>query len=118
MSHMQRPNFRFTVATLCVILFARTAPAAPLRVDISPDNGRKDVLTPDVENWLVKDAETVSATFAGGVKVTLRKAGDVGTGIAAILWKGGLDNGVHIAIDGITVKDGDKGGQLEMVLSG
>jgi hypothetical protein len=114
---MMQSTLRFLLFTLGALLIAGAAHSVPLKVDISPGNGRKDVLTPDVQQWLVKDAESVFATF-GDVKVTFRKAGDVGNGLAAVLWKGGLDYGVHLAIDGVTVKDGDKGGQIEMMLGG
>jgi hypothetical protein len=104
-----------------VFLFALTFPAAaqagPVRVDINPDNGRRDVQTPGWHNWAVKDGPSASTTV-DGVRVTVRKAGAMGTGLAVGWWKGGLDYGVTMANDGVYVKDGDKGGQLELVLSG
>jgi hypothetical protein len=112
---------RFTsVVTLCICALLHITSSAfsePLRVDISPDNGRKDVLTPEWQNWLMKDAPSVSAKY-GNVTVTFRKSGDVGSELTAAYWKGGADYGIHMANDGITVKDGNKGGQLEMVISG
>ena len=34
------------------------------------------------------------------------------------MWKGGYDTGATVVSDGVTVKDGDKGGAIELVLSG
>jgi hypothetical protein len=104
-----------------VLLFALAVPAAaqagPIRVDINPDNGRRDMQTPGWHNWAIKDSPSVSTTV-DGVKVTIRKAGGAGTGLAVGWWKGGLDYGVTMANDGVSVKDGDQGGQFELVLSG
>lgn len=88
-----------------------------LKVDISPDNGRKDVLTPEWHNWLMKDAPSASEKF-GNITVTFRIAGAIGSDLTAAYWKGGADYGVHMANDGVTVKDGNKGGRLEMVIGG
>src|SRR5688500_4164418 len=101
---------------ICVTASFAAAAAAPLRVDISPDNGRKGALSPDRENWLIKDAPTLSATF-GGVTVTFRAVGEPGAGLSGGYWKGAEDYGVHMAHDGVMIKGG-KGRRLEMVLSG
>ena len=83
---------------------------AVIGVDINPDNNRKDVLTVGFNNWAVKEGPMASAEF-NGIKVTLRKVGSQGTGLAIGWWKGGLDYGVTMANDGAYVKDGNRGGQ-------
>lgn len=82
---------------------------ATVRVDINPDNGRKDEQTAGWTNWAVRDGASASGEF-GGIKVTLRATPGFATG----LWKPGLDYGVTMAMDGVYVK----GGALEMVLAG
>src|SRR5262249_20738794 len=100
----------------------KVAPAAPpaagaLRVDLHPNVQRSDILTPGWENWKVPEGPSASAKF-GAVTVTLRKAGAVGTGLATSWWKPGFDYPATMASDGVFVKDGDRGGQLEIVLRG
>src|SRR4051794_30368588 len=87
---------------------------AAVKVDLNQSTDRKDVLTPGWENWGVKDGPEASAKF-DTVGVKLRKAGDVGTGLSVGWWKGGLDYGLTMASDGVYVKDGNNGGQIEMV---
>src|SRR5438067_8214471 len=95
--------------------FASALTAAPLKVDVNPDTNRKDALTPLWENWMVKEGAQDSHTF-GEITVTLRKAGSVGSGLAGGLWKPGYDSRATMASDGVYVKDGDKGGALELVI--
>ena len=45
---------------IVALILCSAAHAAPIRVDISPDNGRKDVLAADWENWLIKDGLILS----------------------------------------------------------
>src|SRR2546421_3795117 len=107
-----RPALHFLLA----IAFSCAARAS-LKVDISPDNGRKDVLTPACENWTIKDGPTASKTF-GEITVTLRQAGAVGDGLTTAWWKAGLDTDATISSDGVTIKDGDNGAELEMTVAG
>jgi hypothetical protein len=106
-----------TLLRLPLLLLALAVPhavaAAPLHVDINPDNGRKDVLTAGWSNWAVKEGPSALAEF-GHLKVTLRAAGPGGRGLAAGWWKGGLDYGVTMASDGVYVE----AGVLEMILHG
>ncbi len=88
-----------------------------IRVDVSPDLGRNDVLTREWHNWLVPDGPPATTTI-GGVTVTLRAAGDSGAGLAGGWWKAGIDHGATMATDGVFVKDGDRGGHLEMSIRG
>ncbi len=93
------------------------APRSGFGVDIGPDNDRKDILTPGWENWRFATAESARKSF-GGIAVTVRRVGSVGSGLAANWWKGGIDYGATLTSDGVYVADGDRGGQLEMAISG
>jgi hypothetical protein len=94
-----------------------TSRAAELKVDLSPNLARQDILTPGWENWKVPEGASATAQF-GDVRVTLRPAGAVGSGLAVSWWKAGLDYPATMASDGVSVKDGRAGGQLEIVLAG
>jgi hypothetical protein len=107
---MNHRRFLVAAAACAVGLQVCSAAFAALRVDLSPDNGRKDVLTPGIENWTLKDAPSASQTFADGIAVTLR----AGSGALTTPWfKGGYDTGATIASDGVCAK-----GKLELVISG
>lgn len=119
---MSYPTKNRTLALLMfgLVLFwlAGVASACPVGcVDLNPLTDRKDVLSPRWGNWAVGEGAQAGTTL-GQVKVTLRKAGTVGTGLAGVMWKGGYDTGATVVSDGVTVKDGDRGGAIEMVLSG
>ncbi|MFT3780594.1 MAG: hypothetical protein QM790_01175 [Nibricoccus sp.] len=90
---------------------------ASLTVDINPATDRKDVLTEGYANWSVQEGTQVSKKF-GEITVTLRPGRSGGNGLVPFMWKGGYDTGATVASDGVTVKDGDKNGSLEVVLSG
>lgn len=101
-------------AVLCLLLaVAPLCIAQPLKVDISEDNGRRDVLTSSCENWLVWNAPMVSQSF-GNISVAIapiKKGSDV-----AILWyKGGLDTDATFSSDAIAPTDG---GGITLTISG
>jgi hypothetical protein len=101
------------VSMMAVLAAAAMNAQAALRVDISPDNGRKDELTKEAVNWVVRNG--ASARFeSGGVTYTLRPMGGKGT-VEAELYKGGLDNGATLATDGATVAGGIG---LELAIAG
>jgi hypothetical protein len=92
--------------------------AAPrIRVAISPDNGRKDVLTPGWESWRIGKAKDTTKTV-GDVTFTLRRAGSAGTGLAGDWWKAGIDYRATLTSGGVFIDGGDHGGQLELVVHG
>src|SRR5437016_5695135 len=108
-----RMNHRLSLLVLLAAALALSHSArAGFKVDISPDNGRKDVLTPACENWTIKDgaADSASKTF-GDITVTLRSPQK--HNLPVTLWKGGLDTGATMSCDGVTVAD-----DLEMAVSG
>jgi hypothetical protein len=96
-------------STLLAALLAPSAALGGLRVDISPDNGRKDVLTPHTENWIVPDGLPATATF-GDIEATLSAAEGAFKGD---WWKAGLDYNATFATDGVTCD-----GTIELQLAG
>ena len=62
----------FPVFAASLLVFACAAHGA-LKVDISPNNGRNDVLTPHWENWRVAEGTSASQKF-GEITATLRTA--------------------------------------------
>src|SRR4051794_29478619 len=104
-------NHRAILLAACAaVLHTPLAVHAALKVDLSPDNGRKDVLTPRIENWTLKDGPSATQKFADGVTVTLRaRSGELTTP----WFKGGYDTGATLASDGVAAKD-----KLELVISG
>jgi hypothetical protein len=102
---------------LSKLLLVSSLLAAPLRVDINQETQRKDVLTQGWENWMLKEGASASRKFAE-VTVTVRTAGPVGKGLATSIYKAALDTAATVAADGVFVKEGNKGGSLELVLSG
>src|SRR6476659_667846 len=106
---MNRAGFLIAV----LVLGLHAASGAGIKVDINPDNNRKDVLTPGWQDWRVKDGVPSATAEFDGVKATLRPAAGSGKGLGVGWWKGGLDYGVTMANDGVYVA----GGPLELVLS-
>src|SRR5687767_11130670 len=91
-------------------LFQPVTRAAVLRVDINPDNDRRDVLTKGWTDW--RSGNGAGKLFqSGDVKVAFR-ASD-GATITAGMWKGGFDTGATMASDGLVARGG-----IEMVVSG
>ncbi len=99
--------YRFVVVLLAAATVGQAF--AGVKVDISPANGRRDILTPEWENWTVKDGPSATVRF-GPVTATLRPIG--AATLTANMWKGGLDTGATMATDGVTAP------ALELVLSG
>lgn len=91
--------------------------AGPLRVDLNPDNGRGDVLSPGIQNWPIAAGREVSRDF-GPLTITLRRPGSPATGLIAGWWKAGYDSGAVLASDGVTVAGNERDGQIEMVVRG
>ena len=86
---------------------------AAVKVDLSINQSRSDILTRGWENWLVKDGPSASRSF-DGVAVTLR--GDGGA-VSGGWWKPGIGAGATMASDGVFVK-GARKVALEIVLDG
>jgi hypothetical protein len=89
--------------------------AAELKVDLSA-TGRRDTGAPHFTEWQFNPAHP--ATNFGGITVTLRQVGETGSGLDTGLYKFGLDYDARLACDGVFVKHGEAGGQMEMVIGG
>jgi hypothetical protein len=92
----------------CVLSLAPPAErGAPLRVDLNPNNGRGDVITPGWENWAF-DPASPSRAF-GPVRVAFRSPSPL-----AVRWyKPLLVYGATMSSDGVAAAD-----TLEMVITG
>lgn len=94
------------------VAFAAAGPVrAGLRIDLSPDIDRKDILSRGCENWKVPDGPSASATF-GGTTVAVRAAGQ-GAALSGVYWKGGYDTNARLASDGVTCT-----GAIEVTIKG
>src|SRR5688572_14518075 len=99
---------RCWLVAFALSLLSPLSRAAPIRVDINPDNDRRDVLTKGWTDWRVGEADAADAALElNKVKVSFR--GKVG----ASMWKGGFDTGATMTSDGIVAR-----GAVEMVISG
>ena len=87
------------------------------RVDISQDNGRRDILAPDCKHWRINEVQE-STTQINGIQFTLRSA-DPNTKMLCDWWKKGFDHAAALASDGVvlTSKNGSDV-QLEMRIRG
>src|SRR5215470_2721108 len=91
---------RNVIALTACLAFAPLSAAGP-RVDLSPDNGRADVLSPGWENWRVPEKQSASTKF-GDVTVTLR-AVEPNAKLTTGWWKPGFDYPARMASDGVIV---------------
>ena len=91
------------------------AQADEIKADLGAP-GRSDTGAPDFVEWRFNPASP-AMTF-GRVTVTLRKVGEAGAGLQARLYKPALGSNTRLACDGVTVENGDGGGEMEMAVSG
>jgi hypothetical protein len=104
----------FSAAWVCLLLQPLTR-AGALRVDVNPDNDRRDVLTKGWTDWRLGSGVDKPLQL-GGVTVAFRAIGHAGADGATItsgMWKGGFDTGATMASDGIVAR-----GAVEMVITG
>ena len=89
--------------------------AGGLKVDLNPPERRADILTPHWENWSWHEGRAGTQSF-GGVTVALSApAGEV---LSPIFYKASLDYGVHMAMDGVVVRQPQGDGGFDLVISG
>ena len=101
---------------LVAIAIGSMAAAAPLRVELNGDNGRKDVRTRGWSDWRIPNGPVASGTF-GDVRLTLRPVGD-GATLVADWWKRGFDFEATLASDGVSLVPGAGPAALELVIEG
>src|SRR5580765_3951089 len=105
------------LACACLLAQPLARAAGAMRVDINPDNDRRDVLTRGWTDWRLGNGVGAPLEL-GDVKVSFRlsdraAAGGATTPITADMWKGGFDSGATMASDGLIAR-----GTIEMVISG
>lgn len=88
--------------------------AETIKVDLNPPDGRKDLLTPHWSNWAWRESNAGSQQF-GNITITFRAA--TNEVLSPVLYKGLLDYGVTMGVDGIAVKK-SSGEPVELVISG
>ncbi len=97
---------------LVLVLFLCACARSAIRVDLSPDNGRHDVMTPEWENWRVKDGGESTENLGAITARTFRASRSKGNSLSTFFWKGGLDTGATLSCDGVS------GSELQLSLSG
>jgi hypothetical protein len=105
----------FSIVMVGVTASLNTASAAELKVDLNQNNGRKDALSQNWENWIFENGKSASKTF-GNVTVTVRSPS--GDELAGVMYKGALDYGARMAADGIRLQEPAGREAIEMVISG
>src|SRR5690349_16063386 len=87
---------------ICAVLLCATmasvVTADVIKIDLSPENGRRDALAPGMLDWRYKTKGDVAEFDAGsGVTVRLENAGALKT----TMWKGGYGYKSPMASDGV-----------------
>jgi hypothetical protein len=93
------PMLRWLTCILLACPVASAAAAADvIKIDLSPENGRRDALAPGMLDWRYKTKGDVAEFDAGsGVSVRLENAGTLKT----TMWKGGYGYKSPMASDGV-----------------
>ena len=89
--------------------------AGELKVDLNPPDRRSDVLMPHWENWSWQDGPSGSRTF-GDVTVSFKPA--KAKALEHVWYKGLVDYGVHMGLDGIAVTEPGADGSIDMFIAG
>lgn len=93
----------------------RSSQCGPVVVDFNPDNGRKDVLTPEAWNWQISPSVTLGLEM-GDVRAKLVATGSENAQVDAGWWKAGYDYPARFCSDGATTQLPDHG--LRLTLNG
>ncbi len=103
--------------TLGVTLAPPVTPSPSLKIDFSIA-GRAEAIDPTFLPWVINSADVISSNYSG-VTITFTRVGPFGTSLTGDWWKSGVDD-LHclMADDGLTVANGNLGGQIEMRISG
>ena len=88
-----------------------------IRVDISQDNGRRDILAPDCQHWRINEALESTAEI-NGITFVLRSE-DPTTKMHCDWWKKGFDHAAIMASDGVGIQSSNSlPASLEMRIRG
>lgn len=91
-----------------------------IKVDLNQiGRPESEVNEPGYLPWPVPSENSITTTI-DGVKITFTRIGTYGTGLEADWYKAGVQYPINakLANDGLTVENGDVGGQIEMRISG
>jgi hypothetical protein len=131
---MKKPYLRFFALILFVFIFISLKAENPvIKVDLNK-SGRQTSETNQTNytSWIISDADSVAAKFldsdtsssaySDSITVSFVRKGIYGTSLTTCWYKAGVQNttdqGAQLVSDGINVKDGNSGGQIEMRISG
>ncbi len=92
-----------------------------IRVDISPDNGRLDIVSPLFDNWLIVNGSETASYTAEGVTFTLSNGGTTGKGLNVTFNKRLITSDTSapfLTADGVQVGDIKTGGVIKLEISG
>jgi hypothetical protein len=108
-------NFCARTITLGWLVAAAATWAAPLKADLNPPDPRRDFLTLHWENWAWPEAKSASNKF-GEVTITLTAAS--AKSLSPVWFKGLLDYGVHMGLDGIALTEPGTNAEIIMTIRG
>ena len=90
-----------------------------IRVDLNANDGRQNSYTNNAYNWIVSGTAPTAAF--NGVTFKLSNGGNTGSGIRSASYKSlTKSDGTTptLTMDGVTIKDADKGGAIKLEISG
>ncbi|MDR0812110.1 MAG: T9SS C-terminal target domain-containing protein [Paludibacter sp.] len=114
---MKKNAFLF-IAALSSLL-SLTAQNPVIKVDFNvAERSVREVNEPQYTPWAV--SETSKTKYFGNIRISIDKAGDVGKGLVTNWYKTTLQAPyfARLANDGVTVADGDAGGQIALTFGG
>src|SRR5262245_19510907 len=103
---MRASNFSrlgLQACTVSAMVVGAVFAGQPIRVDISPDNGRRDHLTAEWNNWMIAPEREAAATF-DGIKFAIRPSAGSDAKLIADWWKPGLAHDATMASDGVAIE--------------
>ncbi len=117
---MTLPSLKNITCVLFLIIPCSVLGQKRLKVDLNI-SGRpeRQVTEEGYQPWVISEASSNSRVF-GNIKVTFAKHGVNGTGLKTDWYKAGIRSDVDSRLtgDGLTVEKGNKGGAIEMRISG
>ena len=106
---------RVAYSIYLAVLLLFTVHADAFKVDLNPEDTRKDILTARWDNWAWRAGASGTHRF-GGITVSFRAgAKEI---LSPVLFKGSLDYGATMSADGIVVGNPTGDGGFDMVISG
>ncbi len=113
---LSRPSLAALLGTAALLSSASAHSSTPLKVDLSIP-GRSDAIAPHFIQWPVPPG-TASEFTSGDLTFTLSRRGTAGKALAPVWWKFGALEGSRMAVDGVSIDNGDTGAALELRIRG